>query len=99
MKAVYALMGASVLMILFGIFLISMEQQTENDDIPDPEVPAPERDIGVIPSLPEDAEAPDMDEADLEPGSDAWCEHMMRLEDELWSPKDSRTFADNCIYD
>lgn len=98
MKAVYALIGASVLMIVLGIFLITLEQQAENGAIPDPQVPAPERDIGVIPALPEDPEAPHIDESDLEPGTDAWCEYMMRLADDLWSPEDSRTFADHCIY-
>jgi len=101
MKAIYALMAASVLMIIFGLFLISRQPlPEEQQDIADPSEP-PSQEVGLIPALPEedrDDSIPEL-ETDAEPGSDEWCEYMMRLADDQWTREDAQTFADHCIYD
>lgn len=100
MKAIYALMAASVLMIAFGLYLISQQPMPEEQDIADPTQP-PSREIGMIPALPDedrDESIPEL-EVDAEPGSDAWCEQLMRLANDQWTREDSQTFADHCIYD
>lgn len=100
MKFVYALMGASVLMIALGLYLISQQQGPVQDSVADPTEP-PSREIGLIPALPEqerDDTIPEL-ETDAEPGSDTWCEEMMRLANDRWSHEDSQTFADHCIYE
>lgn len=100
MKAIYALMAASVLMIVFGLFLISQQPLPEEQDIADPTEP-PRQEIGLIPALPEEDRDESIPElaADAEPGSDEWCEQMMRLSDDQWTREDSQIFADQCIYD
>jgi|GEM_PF-1422162 len=100
MKVIYALMAASVLMIAFGLFLISQQPLPEEQEIADP-TEVPTEDIGLIPALPEqdrDETIPEM-EVDAESGSDEWCEQMMYLADDKWTREDSQTFADHCIYD
>lgn len=91
MKAIFALMGASILMIVVGLVLILNQ--------PEPEPAEPARDIGMIPAPAErDSEIPQI-KVDAEPGSDAWCEQMMNVPNADWSREDSQTFADQCIYD
>lgn len=100
MKAIYALMGASVLMIVFGLFLI-MQQPPVEEETASPSEPA-ERNIGLIPVPSEDAgrdsDIPQL-EVEAEPGTEPWCEQMMNQSNEKWSREDSQVFADNCIYE
>lgn len=100
MKLIYALMGASVLMIIFGLFLI-LQQSPEEAGVADPTAP-PERNIAVVPVPTEDAqrdsEIPQLD-VEAEPGSEEWCEQMMTQSNDRWSREDSQTFADHCIYE
>lgn len=91
MKAIFALMGASILMIVVGVVLILNQ--------PEPEPAEPARDIGMIPAPSErDSEIPQI-KVDAERGSEAWCEQMMNVPNADWSREDSQTFADQCIYD
>ncbi len=95
MKAIYALIGASLLMIVGGIALImnqppAPEEATVAEDA---------RSIGVIPAPTEnDSEIPQLD-IDAEPGTEAWCEQMMDVPNTEWTRENSQTFADNCIYE
>lgn len=106
MKAVYALIGASLLMIAFGLFLILQQPPPEEVQDAQPEaVQAPEeepRDIALIPvpagETERDGEIPQL-EVDAEPGSEEWCEQMMTQSNDRWSREDSQTFADQCIYE
>lgn len=101
MKVIYALMGASLLVIVLGVYLISQTQQAAEQEIPPPNEPPAQRDIGVIPTVKEeerDSDIPQL-EVDAERGSEQWCEQMMALADDKWSHEDSQTFADECIYE
>ncbi len=110
MKAVYALIGASLLMIAFGLYLILQQPPPEEVQDAQPEaVQAPEeeseeqpRDIALVPVPAEEAERdgeiPQL-EVDAEPGSEEWCEQMMNQSNDRWSRDDSQTFADQCIYE
>lgn len=93
MKAIYALIGASLLMIVGGITLIVYQS-------PAPQPPAEEaRDIAVIPAPTEsESDIPQL-EVDAEPGTEPWCEQMMDIPNAEWTREDSKTFADNCIYE
>ncbi|WP_341938768.1 DUF3012 domain-containing protein [Marinimicrobium sp. C2-29] len=110
MKAVYALIGASLLMIAFGLYLILQQPPPEEVQDAQPEaVQAPEeepeeqpRDIALVPVPAEEAERdgeiPQL-EVEAEPGSEEWCEQMMNQSNDRWSRDDSQTFADQCIYE
>lgn len=95
MKTIYALIAASVLMIVVGVAMIVIQ---EPEPAPEPS-PAQERDLGVIPAPAEqDSETTDS-EIDAEPGSEPWCEQMMRRSNARWSEEQSQIFADHCIYE
>lgn len=111
MKAVYALIGASLLMIAFGLFLIlqqpppeEAEQEAQPEAVAEPEEESEEepRDIALVPVPAEEAERdgeiPQLD-VDAEPGTEEWCEQMMNQSNDRWSKEDSQTFADQCIYE
>lgn len=98
MKAVYALIVASLLMIAFGIFLILQQepepvQTTEQGQTSQPA-------LGLIPT-PQNTESgqalPHLEVVAL-PGTELWCERMLYVADADWSREDSQTFADHCIY-
>lgn len=95
MKAIYALIGASLLMIVGGIALILNQPPAPEEAL----AAEPPRDIGVIPAPAEtDSEIPQL-EIEAEPGTEAWCEQMMNVPNAKWTREDSQTFADNCIYE
>lgn len=110
MKAVYALIGASLLMIAFGLYLILQQpppeevQEAQPDAVQAPEKEPEEqpRDIALVPVPSEEAERdgeiPQLD-VDAEPGTEEWCEQMMNQSNDRWSKEDSQTFADQCIYE
>lgn len=97
MKSIYALIAASVLMIVAGVAMIVIQ---EPEPEPEPEAAsAQEPDLGVIPAPAEqDSETTDS-EIDAEPGSEPWCEQMMRRPNARWSEEQSQIFADHCIYE
>lgn len=107
MKAVYALIGASLLMIAFGLYLILQQpppeevQDAQPEAVQEPEEEEP-RDIALVPvpadEAERDGEIPQL-EVDAEPGSEEWCEQMMNQSNDRWSRDDSQTFADDCIYE
>lgn len=93
MKYVYALIVASLLMIAFGLYLISQQPAPE----PEP-VAQPPRDLGVVPApVPEEESNSEVPEIAPERGSEAWCDFMLQKANELWSEEDTKTFADKCI--
>lgn len=95
MKAIYALIGVSLLMIVGGIALI-VSQPPAPEEAP---VGEQARDIGLIPAPAEsDPDIPQLD-VEAEPGTEAWCEQMMAIPNAEWTREDSQTFADNCIYE
>lgn len=94
MKYVYALIIASLLMIVFGLYLISQQPAPE----PKP-VTQPPRSLGVIPApVPDEEGNSEVPEVAPEPGSEAWCDFMLQKANELWSEEDTKTFADKCIF-
>lgn len=101
MKAVYALIIASLLMIAFGIFLIL---QQEPQTVPEAEpAQAPKPALGLIPApapqQPESGQSLPHLEVVALPGTELWCERMLYVADAEWSREDSQTFADHCIYE
>ncbi|WP_036189363.1 DUF3012 domain-containing protein [Marinimicrobium agarilyticum] len=95
MKAIYALIGVSLLMIVGGIALI-VNQPPAPEEAP---IAEETRDIGVIPAPAQtDSEIPQLD-VEAEPGSEPWCDQMMNIPNVEWTREDSKTFADNCIYE
>ncbi|WP_347332431.1 DUF3012 domain-containing protein [Marinimicrobium locisalis] len=95
MKAIYALIVASLLMIVGGIALIMNQPPVPEESL----AAGPSRDIGVIPAPAEtDSEIPQL-EIEADPGSEPWCEQMMNVPNADWTQEDSKTFADNCIYE
>lgn len=95
MKAIYALIGASLLMIVGGILLI-VNQPPAPKEAP---IAEGSRDIGIIPAPTQtDSDIPQL-EVQAEPGTEDWCEQMMTIPNAEWTREDSKTFADNCIYE
>jgi len=100
MKAVYALIIASLLMIAFGLFLIAQHQP--EPDQKTPQAPEPQPALGLIPTpAPQKPGAgralPHLEVVAL-PGTELWCERMLHVANAEWTRDDSQTFADHCIY-
>ena len=102
MKAVYALIIASLLMIAFGVFLILQQKPAATREAEQEQTQAPKPVLGLIP-------APAPQQADSGqtlrhlkvvalPGTELWCERMLHVANTDWSREDSQTFADHCIY-
>jgi len=90
MKFVYALVGLSLGVIVFGLYLIVSEPQREE------QVTAP-REVGLLP-VPTPATDSDVPQLDAEPGTEPWCDMMMHKPSHHWQEEETRTFADHCIY-
>lgn len=94
MKYVYALIVASLLMIAFGVYLISQQSTPE----PEPATQPP-RDLGVIPApVPKEQSNSEVPEVTPERGTEDWCDFMLQKANDLWSEEDTKTFADKCIF-
>jgi len=101
MKAVYALIIASLLMIAFGIFLILQQEPETTRETEQTQAPKPA--LGLIPTPAPQQSVSGQNLPHLEvvalPGTELWCERMLYVADADWSREDSQTFADHCIYD
>ena len=100
MKAVYALIIASLLMIAFGVFLILQQEPAATQEAK--QEPASKPALGLIPApAPQQSGAgqtlPHLEVVAL-PGTELWCERMLHIANAGWSREDSQTFADHCIY-
>jgi len=100
MKAVYALIIASLLMIAFGIFLILQQEPQTIREVEPAQAPKPA--LGLIPTpapqqSPSGQSLPHLKVVAL-PGTELWCERMLHVANAEWSREDSQTFADHCIY-
>lgn len=89
MKFVYALVALSLGVVVFGLYLIMSEPQSEEL--------TPQREIGLLPA-PTPATDSDVPEVDAEPGTEPWCDMMMQQPGDNWVEEETRTFADHCIY-
>lgn len=89
MKLVYALVAMSLGIIVFGLYLIMSEPQTNEPTAP--------REIGLLP-VPTPATESDVPQLDSEPGTEPWCDMMMQKPGDAWDEEETRIFADQCIY-
>lgn len=89
MKLVYALVAMSLGIIVFGLYLIMSEPQTNEPTAP--------REIGLLP-VPTPATESDVPQLDSEPGTEPWCDMMMQKPGDAWEEEETRIFADQCIY-
>lgn len=99
MKAVYALIIASFLMIAFGFLLILQQEPEPTSQADKSQAPTPV--LGLIPAPAPLETEPTQNEPNLDvmaqPGTEVWCEQMLHVADADWSREDSQTFADHCI--
>src|SRR5690625_5621629 len=87
MKLVYALVAMSLGIIVFGLYLIMSEPQTNEPTAP--------REIGLLP-VPTPATESDVPQLDSEPGTEPWCDMMMQKPGDAWEEEETRIFADQC---
>lgn len=90
MKSVYALVALSLGVVVFGLYLIMSEPQSN-------ESATPPREIGLLP-VPNPVTDSDVPQLDAEPGTEPWCDMMLHKPGDNWKEEETRTFADNCIY-
>ena len=95
MKFVYALVAVSLLMIAFGLYMVIRYSEPVPIEVTEP----PTSNLGVIPApVPKEQSDSEIPQVAPEVGTEEWCDLMMYKANDLWTDDDTKSFAENCIY-